>query len=71
MYFSDVDTAGQIRGGYGYDNELASMRALFVAHGPAFKRSQTVEPIQSVDVYNVIARILGQPPITPQSTQPS
>lgn len=50
------------RGAHGYDNNLESMRAIFVAHGPAFKQSQVVEPFESVDVYNVMAEILRLKP---------
>lgn len=50
------------RGAHGYDNRLESMRAIFIAHGPAFKQSQVVEPFESVDVYNVMAEILGLKP---------
>jgi len=54
---------GVIYGGaHGYDNSLESMRAIFVAHGPAFKQSQVIEPFESVDVYNVMAEILGLKP---------
>jgi hypothetical protein len=38
------------------------MRAIFIAHGPAFKQSQVVEPFENVDVYNVMAEILGLKP---------
>ena len=50
------------RGGHGFDHELESMRALFVAHGPAFKRARMVEPFANVDVYNVMAKILKLKP---------
>jgi len=50
------------RGAHGYDNRLESMRAIFVGHGPAFKQSQVVEPFENVDVYNVMAEILGLKP---------
>ena len=36
-----------------------AMRALFVAHGPAFKRGITVPEFDNVDVYPLLARILG------------
>ena len=49
-------------GAHGFDNHLKSMRAIFVAHGPAFKQSLVVEPFESVDVYNVMAEILGLKP---------
>lgn len=45
-------------GAHGYDNRLPSMRATFIAHGPAFKRGLIVRPFQNVDVYNIMARIL-------------
>ncbi len=50
------------KGGHGYDNQLESMRALFIGHGAAFKQGQVVEPFANVDVYNVMARILGLKP---------
>jgi predicted AlkP superfamily pyrophosphatase or phosphodiesterase len=49
-------------GAHGYDNRLESMRAIFVGLGPAFKQSQVVEPFENVDVYNVMAEILGLKP---------
>ncbi|HEU0175839.1 MAG TPA: ectonucleotide pyrophosphatase/phosphodiesterase [Blastocatellia bacterium] len=53
---------GAYRGTHGYDNRLESMRAIFIAHGPAFKQSQVVEPFENVGVYNVMAEILGLKP---------
>jgi predicted AlkP superfamily pyrophosphatase or phosphodiesterase len=50
------------RGGHGYDNQLASMRAIFIAHGKAFKKSKVVEPFENVDVYNMMCKILGLTP---------
>ncbi len=50
------------RGGHGFDNQLESMRALFIGYGPAFKRGQIVEPFANVDVYNVMAKILKLKP---------
>lgn len=46
------------KGRHGYDNALASMRALFIAHGPAFKQGRVVEPFANVHIYNLMARIL-------------
>ncbi len=50
------------RGAHGFDNQLESMRALFVAHGPAFKKQVMVEPFENVEVYNIMARILRLKP---------
>ncbi len=52
----------QPRGAHGYDNQLASMRALFIAHGRAFKRRKTVEPFENVDVYSLMCKILKLKP---------
>jgi len=35
------------------------MRALFVAHGPAFRRGLLVPEFDNVDVYPLLAKILG------------
>jgi predicted AlkP superfamily pyrophosphatase or phosphodiesterase len=51
-----------LRGGHGYDNELPSMRATFIAHGPAFKRGVAIEPFENVQVYELMTRILGLKP---------
>jgi predicted AlkP superfamily pyrophosphatase or phosphodiesterase len=51
-----------LRGGHGYDNELASMRAIFIAHGSAFQKGAVLEPFENVQVYNVMTRILGLKP---------
>ncbi len=47
------------RGGdHGYDNLLPSMRATFLAHGPAFKSRLRVAPFQNIHVYNLVCEIL-------------
>jgi predicted AlkP superfamily pyrophosphatase or phosphodiesterase len=46
------------RGNHGYDPQLMSMRAVFIAAGPAFKRGATVAPFENVSIYNVLANIL-------------
>ena len=50
------------RGAHGYDNQLASMRALFIAHGKAFKKRKIVEPFENVEIYNLMCRILRLTP---------
>jgi predicted AlkP superfamily pyrophosphatase or phosphodiesterase len=49
-------------GGHGYDNQALSMRALFIAHGSAFKKGKLVEPFENVNVYNLMTKILGLKP---------
>jgi predicted AlkP superfamily pyrophosphatase or phosphodiesterase len=50
------------RGTHGYDPQLMSMRAIFIAAGPAFKRGATVAPFENVSIYNVLANILHVTP---------
>ncbi len=51
------------RGAHGYDpGHALSMRGIFVAAGPAFKRGVSVPPFENVSVYNVLAAVLGVEP---------
>ena len=49
-------------GEHGYDNDDPNMRALFVAHGPAFRRHLDIPQFDNVDLYPVLARLLGVKP---------
>jgi hypothetical protein len=49
-------------GGHGYDNSLASMRAIFIAHGDRFKQGRVVAPFENIQVYNIMTRLLGLKP---------
>jgi len=50
------------KGAHGYDNQLESMRATFIAHGAAFKKGKVVEPFENIHIYNLTAKILGLTP---------
>lgn len=50
------------RGSHGYDNQLASMRAIFIAHGRAFKKGKVIEPFENIHIYNLMTRILRLEP---------
>jgi len=50
------------RGAHGNDNEIRSMMATFIAHGPAFKRGYIAEPFPNIDVYELMCKILGLKP---------
>ncbi len=50
------------RGTHGYDPELPSMRALFIARGPAFRSGVTVPAFTNVHLYALMAHILGLQP---------
>jgi predicted AlkP superfamily pyrophosphatase or phosphodiesterase len=65
--------AGKIkpqRGTHGYDPQLMSMRAIFIAAGPAFKHGVTVAPFENVSIYDVLANVLGVTPV-PNDGDPS
>jgi hypothetical protein len=43
---------------HGYDNQLPSMRGIFIARGPAFKTNAIVEPFLNLHVYELVCHIL-------------
>ncbi len=54
-----------IRGGaHGYDPEDPTMAAVFIAHGPAFRAGVTVPAFDNVNVYPVLAKLVG---VTPEA----
>ncbi len=55
---------GLEKGAHGYDIHDPAMGALFIANGPAFRRGLTLPPFPNVDVYPLMATVLG---ITPHS----
>ncbi len=46
-------------GSHGYDNASPLMRALFIAHGPAFRKGVVVPEFPNVDVYPLMTHLLG------------
>lgn len=52
-------TQVQTRGSHGFDPALPSMRAIFLARGPAFRRGATIPAFDNVDVYPLLARLIG------------
>jgi predicted AlkP superfamily pyrophosphatase or phosphodiesterase len=51
---------GETKGGdHGYDDTLTDMRAIFLAHGPAFRHGVVVPPFRNIHVYALIAEVLG------------
>jgi predicted AlkP superfamily pyrophosphatase or phosphodiesterase len=47
---------------HGFDNELPSMGATFIAYGPAFKQHVTLPPTPNIDIYNLLCATLGLTP---------
>jgi len=53
----------QLKGMHGYDNNLESMAAIFYASGPRLKQGfENPKPLDSVNVYSLIAHILALKP---------
>jgi len=48
-----------ILGNHGYDDSVAAMRAIFIAHGPAFRSGVVVPPFRNIHVYPLLAEVLG------------
>ncbi len=49
-------------GEHGYDNDDPAMRAIFIAHGPYLRKNVVLPPFDNVDVYPLLARLLGIEP---------
>ncbi|MCH8247030.1 MAG: alkaline phosphatase family protein [Bacteroidetes bacterium] len=47
---------------HGYDPAALSMRALFIAHGPAFKKKMTIDPFENIHIYPLMAHVLKLDP---------
>lgn len=53
---------GTTQGSHGYDPADPTMRALFIANGPAFRRGVELAPFDNVDVYPLLAKLVGVAP---------
>ncbi len=47
---------------HGFDPELDSMGATFIANGPAFKHGVTLKPFENVHIYNLLCATMGLKP---------
>jgi len=54
----------ELLGEHGYDNRLPDMYSPFIGYGPAFAQGVTIAPIDNVDVYPLLARLLHIQPAT-------
>jgi predicted AlkP superfamily pyrophosphatase or phosphodiesterase len=52
-----------LRGDHGYDPAEPTMWALFIAHGPSFRRGVSLPVFDNVDVYPLLARLLDVRPL--------
>ncbi len=53
-YFS-TSHEQSLQGTHGYDFRYSSMHALFLAHGPSFKRIYKGVPFENIEIYNLLA----------------
>jgi predicted AlkP superfamily pyrophosphatase or phosphodiesterase len=60
---ADKPFAQAVKGEHGYAPESPSMRATFVAEGTDFRRGVELPPFDNVDVYPLLARLLGIAPL--------
>ncbi|WP_411816538.1 alkaline phosphatase family protein [Hyphococcus sp. DH-69] len=67
LLFGEVLTAkypaAPLGGVHGYDRHAPSMLATFIGEGPRFADGAVVEPFDNVEVYGIIAEILGLTPV--------
>ncbi|HUQ49967.1 MAG TPA: ectonucleotide pyrophosphatase/phosphodiesterase [Terriglobales bacterium] len=57
-----LERKGEEKGAHGYNPAVRDMHAIFIAHGPNFTAGKTVAPFENVNVYPVMAKILGLQP---------
>ena len=62
--------ANKVTGAHGYDNDAVEMRALFLAWGPSVRRGATVATFDNVDVYSLLARMIGVAPVKGDGRMP-
>ena len=49
-------------GDHGFDNFALEMRAVFIANGPAFRKGGRLAVFDNVDVYPLLAKLVGVMP---------
>lgn len=57
------------KGEHGYDNHNIYMEALFIATGPDFKKGETLEPFQNIEIYNLMCYLTGVEPAPNNGTE--
>ncbi len=55
----NLSTRKTSKGKHGFDNHIPTMRASFIAWGPAFKKGITIDGFDNVNVFPLVAHILG------------
>ncbi len=49
-------------GNHGFDNDLESMRAIFIASGPGFRPGMRLPAFENINIYSLITELLGLKP---------
>lgn len=57
--FGNTKFGPGFHGAHGYDNNQPDMQAIFFAWGPQFKQHLQIKPFENVDVYPLMAKLLG------------
>jgi alkaline phosphatase D len=57
------DPSGYTGGAHGYDNAFTDMHTIFYATGPVFKENYSTVPFSNVEIYGILAEILGLDPV--------
>ncbi|MEZ4815023.1 MAG: ectonucleotide pyrophosphatase/phosphodiesterase [Bdellovibrionota bacterium] len=52
-------TRGSTKGAHGYDNNLASMQAVFMTRGPSIEEGKVIENFDNIHVYSFMCKLLG------------
>ena len=59
---TEAQRAGFAKGNHGFDPELPSMAAAFIAYGPAFRSGVVLPPFENVEIYSLVCETLGIKP---------
>jgi len=57
-----IQANGQIRGSHGFDPAAESMRAIFIAAGPAFARGIVLPAFENIAIHPLLLHLMGLPP---------
>jgi alkaline phosphatase D len=57
-----MNQSGRSVATHGYDNQAPSMQATFIASGPSFQNKLIARPFDNVQVYGLLACMLGLKP---------
>ncbi|XP_046360522.2 ectonucleotide pyrophosphatase/phosphodiesterase family member 5-like [Haliotis rufescens] len=62
MIYNKDNEKSTLKGTHGFDNRLMTMKPIFLARGPNFKTNFKSDPIQNVDIYPLVCKLLNIEP---------